>query len=268
MSTMKDPCGILIGRRPTTLFEAQERACEIEENITSSLIQEEECLKETLQINQIDDFVSLDFPLNVRTYLQEEREKATERVARLMINLLVEEKEVTLRNTPCPPNEILEFKKRQAVKQAEEEFLQHIQQVLKDPHKERKVDIIKGEEKVFSLNKTKNEGVVDHVNITHQVLDEGFDNTFILLNSLFLDKENKEGSWGFNFDGAHSSTGLGAGIVLRSPDNETTLFSYRLEFNCTNNIAEHKALILGLNIAIDMNIKTFHVRGDSDLIVS
>jgi hypothetical protein len=30
MSTMKDPCGVLIGRHPRTLFEAQERACEIE----------------------------------------------------------------------------------------------------------------------------------------------------------------------------------------------------------------------------------------------
>jgi hypothetical protein len=72
ISTMKDPYGVLIGRHPTTLFEAQERACEIEENLASSLIQEEECLKETLQINQIDDFVSPNFPSDVRTYLQEE----------------------------------------------------------------------------------------------------------------------------------------------------------------------------------------------------
>jgi hypothetical protein len=59
---MKDPYGVLIGRHPTTLFEAQERACEIEENLASSLIQEEECLKETLHINHIDDFVSPKFP--------------------------------------------------------------------------------------------------------------------------------------------------------------------------------------------------------------
>jgi hypothetical protein len=70
MSTMKDPCGVLIGRHPTTLFEAQERACEIEENITSSLMQEEDCLEETFQINQIDDFVLPDPPHNIRTYLQ------------------------------------------------------------------------------------------------------------------------------------------------------------------------------------------------------
>jgi hypothetical protein len=40
MSTMKYPRGVLIGKGiPITLFEAQERACEIEENMTSSLSQ-------------------------------------------------------------------------------------------------------------------------------------------------------------------------------------------------------------------------------------
>jgi hypothetical protein len=62
---MKVLYGVLIGRHPTTLFEAQERVCEIEENITSSLIQEEEYLKEMFQINQIDDFFSPEFPLDV-----------------------------------------------------------------------------------------------------------------------------------------------------------------------------------------------------------
>ena len=36
--------GTLIRECPTTLFEGQERACEIEENLATSLIQEEENL--------------------------------------------------------------------------------------------------------------------------------------------------------------------------------------------------------------------------------
>jgi hypothetical protein len=73
MLTMKDPCGFLIGKGcPTTLFEAQERVCDIEDNITSSLIQEEHCLEETFQINQIDDFVLPYPPRNIRTYIQKE----------------------------------------------------------------------------------------------------------------------------------------------------------------------------------------------------
>jgi ribonuclease HI len=146
--------------------------------------------------------------------------------------------------------------------------LQHIQQVLREPHKEKEVGIIKGEENTLSPSKTKKEGFVDHVNVTHQVLEEGIHNTFILENSLFLNEENKEGSWGLDFNGAHSSTGSGAGIGLRSPNNEDTIFSCRLEFNYTNNIVEYESFILGINLAVDRNIKSLHVRGYFDLIVS
>jgi ribonuclease HI len=89
-----------------------------------------------------------------------------------------------------------------------------------------------------------------------------------LENSLFIDQEKREGYWGLDFDGAHSRIGSSAGIVLRSPNNETTLFPYRLEFDCTNNIIEYEALIIGINLAIDMKIKTLHVKGDYDLIAS
>jgi ribonuclease HI len=67
---------------------------------------------------------------------------------------------------------------------------------------------------------------------------------------------------------AHSSAGSGVGIVLISLDKGVTCFSYRLEFDCTNNISKYEALILGLNLAINMNIRSLRVRGDSDLIVS
>jgi hypothetical protein len=55
---------------------------------------------------------------------------------------------------------------------------------------------------------------------------------------------------------------------LTFPNNDTTLFSYKLEFNYTNNIAEYESLILGMNLSIDMNIRFLHVRGHSNLIVS
>jgi len=86
--TLKDLYGALIRRCPTTLFEAQERACEIEEKLVASLIQEEEIPKGTLQINQIDDFVSPNFPSDVKTYLRKQWEKAVEREAYVMINIL------------------------------------------------------------------------------------------------------------------------------------------------------------------------------------
>jgi ribonuclease HI len=77
-----------------------------------------------------------------------------------------------------------------------------------------------------------------------------------------------EGIWTLEFDGAHSSSGSGVGIVLTTPSKETFYYSYRLEYHCTNNIVEYEALILGLNLAIDKGVTHLRVIGDSDLIVS
>jgi ribonuclease HI len=74
--------------------------------------------------------------------------------------------------------------------------------------------------------------------------------------------------WTLEFDGTHSNFGFGVGIVLITPSKEATYFSYRLEYNCTNNIAEYKALLIGLNLALGRNIKYLKVIGDSDLVVS
>ncbi|XP_004239556.2 uncharacterized protein [Solanum lycopersicum] len=41
----------------------------------------------------------------------------------------------------------------------------------------------------------------------------------------------------------------------------------KLRFNCTNNMAEYQACILGLKMAIDMNVHELFVIGDSDLLV-
>ena len=41
----------------------------------------------------------------------------------------------------------------------------------------------------------------------------------------------------------------------------------KLRFNCTNNMAEYEACILGLKISIDMNVYEFLVIGDSDLLI-
>jgi ribonuclease HI len=56
--------------------------------------------------------------------------------------------------------------------------------------------------------------------------------------------------------------------VITSLGNEKIYYSYRLEFECTNNIAEYEALIIGMELAIEKKVKNLHVRGDSDLIVS
>jgi ribonuclease HI len=74
--------------------------------------------------------------------------------------------------------------------------------------------------------------------------------------------------WKMFFDGASSREGVGAGVVLVSPAQETISLSYKLEFEITNNVAEYEALALGLRAAKDMGIEEISVFGDAELIVN
>ena len=57
-------------------------------------------------------------------------------------------------------------------------------------------------------------------------------------------------------------------VLYWSPlKHEENCFSFRLEFNGTNNIVEYESLLLGLNIAKDYGIQLLHIIDDSDLIV-
>lgn len=71
-----------------------------------------------------------------------------------------------------------------------------------------------------------------------------------------------------NFDGSHSKSSTVAGVRLVSPKDKIFNFAFRLEFDTTNNVAEYEALLLGLDIAKDMQIKNLKIIGDSDLIIS
>jgi hypothetical protein len=55
---------------------------------------------------------------------------------------------------------------------------------------------------------------------------------------------------------------------LRAPSYEAFYYSYKLEYQCTKNIVEYEALILGLNLAIKKGVTYLRVKGDSDLVVS
>ena len=55
-----------------------------------------------------------------------------------------------------------------------------------------------------------------------------------------------------SFDGAVSKEGVGAGVWIRPPTGEPKLFSYKLYFDCTNNVAKYEALVLGLRSLKDL----------------
>ena len=73
--------------------------------------------------------------------------------------------------------------------------------------------------------------------------------------------------WMLAFDGASNAMGHGVGAVLISPKDGYIPFTARLCFDCTNNMAEYEACILGLEAAIDYRIKILEVYGDSALVI-
>ena len=71
----------------------------------------------------------------------------------------------------------------------------------------------------------------------------------------------------FSFDGAANHQGKGIGAVLVSECGQHYPMAAKIQFNCTNNMAEYEACILGLKMAIDMNVYELLVIGDSDLLI-
>ncbi|KAA3482112.1 reverse transcriptase [Gossypium australe] len=73
--------------------------------------------------------------------------------------------------------------------------------------------------------------------------------------------------WKLNFDGASNAVGNGIGAILVSPSGDHHPFTCRLDFDCTNNMAEYEACIMGIRAAMERKIRVLEVYGDSALVV-
>ena len=61
---------------------------------------------------------------------------------------------------------------------------------------------------------------------------------------------------------------VGAGVVFVTPSGGIIQHSVSISEPRTNNEAEYEALILGLELAIQMGIEDLHILGDSQLIIN
>jgi len=59
----------------------------------------------------------------------------------------------------------------------------------------------------------------------------------------------------------------GIGVVLRAQDGTTLVTLGRFIGRATNNVAEYRALITGLEKAVELGAKKIMIRGDSELII-
>ena len=73
--------------------------------------------------------------------------------------------------------------------------------------------------------------------------------------------------WKLYFGGLACKEGQGLGIVIVSPSGAGFEMSSQLNYYCTNNQAEHEALLFGLEILYSNEVKHVEAFGDSLLVV-
>ncbi|GKG43902.1 reverse transcriptase domain-containing protein, partial [Tanacetum coccineum] len=82
-------------------------------------------------------------------------------------------------------------------------------------------------------------------------------------------KEPKlENAWKLLTDGASSSDGSRTGLMVVNLEGKEYTYALRFEFETTNNKAEYEALLLGLRITKEMEIRELIIFVDSQLVAN
>ena len=126
---------------------------------------------------------------------------------------------------------------------------------------------------MFTTQKVvKGQAIADHLaenlrNDDYQPLHTYFPDEDVLFCGVAEDMKEECPHWRLFFDGASNAFGAGIGAVLVSPEGKHFPTTIKLQFPCTNNMAEYEACILGLKLALDMDVRELAVFSDSDLLV-
>ncbi|XP_022892635.1 uncharacterized protein LOC111407412 [Olea europaea var. sylvestris] len=75
-------------------------------------------------------------------------------------------------------------------------------------------------------------------------------------------------TWKLFVDGSSGEAGAGAGIVLESPEGHLLNYVIRFGFRASNNAAEYEALLAGLRLAKEMQVRKLLASSDSQLVVN
>ncbi|KAA3466637.1 RNA-directed DNA polymerase (Reverse transcriptase), Ribonuclease H [Gossypium australe] len=101
----------------------------------------------------------------------------------------------------------------------------------------------------------------------YEPLDFDFPNENLMYVAITEEGTSEDHPWKLNFDGASNAVGNGIGAVLISPNGDHYQFTCKLDFDCTNNMAEYEACIMGIRATIERKIKVLEVYGDSALVI-
>ena len=79
--------------------------------------------------------------------------------------------------------------------------------------------------------------------------------------------EAKNEPWILKFDGLSTENSDGAGIVIIPPRGVKTALSFNMAFECTNNQVEYEALVIGLEILLELGTKYVRLIRNSQLVL-
>ena len=72
--------------------------------------------------------------------------------------------------------------------------------------------------------------------------------------------------WVLKFDDSSIENSVGVGVVIISPKGIKTTISFNLAFKCTKNQVEYEALVIGLDILLELGAQEVHIIEDSQLV--
>jgi len=78
----------------------------------------------------------------------------------------------------------------------------------------------------------------------------------------------KAAKWNIFVDGASNEHGSMVGIVIVTTRGRKLCYTLRLDFSMTNNDVEYEAATAGLEIAIEIGIRSLCIHSDSQLVVN
>jgi len=104
-------------------------------------------------------------------------------------------------------------------------------------------------------------------------IDVGIKNYDVLSLEQIIPPEKEEensfqGFWKMSFNGSYSKSRSGVGIIFKSVQSVIYHDDIGLEFPCTNNEVEYKALIQGMDLALQMKVENLVITSDSKLVIN
>ncbi|XP_061356159.1 uncharacterized protein LOC133300600 [Gastrolobium bilobum] len=88
------------------------------------------------------------------------------------------------------------------------------------------------------------------------------------LTSIQEESPAKPSTWKIYVDGSSNSKGSGAGVIVENPEGISVEYSLQMKFETSNNQAEYKAFIAGLQQAKELGVKKLKIFSDLQLVTS